>query len=62
MAKVRIQARSADSDVGQETLPSHTPHHTNKTRHAGALEILARVLRREGIVGWYQVSYSFFFF
>ncbi|KAF5372772.1 hypothetical protein D9615_010126 [Tricholomella constricta] len=52
MAKVRIQARSADSESGQDVLP-RTPHHTN-TRHIGALQILARVLKKEGFVGWYQ--------
>jgi len=52
MAKVRIQARSADSDDGQDGLP-HTLHHVN-TKHAGAVRILARVLKREGFVGWYQ--------
>jgi len=52
MAKVRIQARSADSEDGQEVLP-HTPHHAN-TKHTGAMQILARVLKKEGFVGWYQ--------
>ncbi|KAF8071806.1 mitochondrial carrier domain-containing protein [Lyophyllum atratum] len=52
MAKVRIQARSADSEDGQQSLP-HTPHHAN-TRHVGAIQILGRVLKKEGFVGWYQ--------
>ncbi|KAG5647018.1 hypothetical protein DXG03_001743 [Asterophora parasitica] len=52
MAKVRIQARSADSDDGQNVLPG-TPHHKT-TKHVGALQILARVLKKEGFTGWYQ--------
>jgi len=59
MAKVRIQARSADAETAEEErheLPHpHHPHHTDKSiRHAGALEILARVWKREGFRGWYQ--------
>ncbi|KAG6865793.1 hypothetical protein C0991_011785 [Blastosporella zonata] len=54
MAKVRIQARSADADDGQEASPL-CPHHTDPhSRHVGALQILARVLKKEGIIGWYQ--------
>ncbi|KAG6828624.1 hypothetical protein H0H92_007269 [Tricholoma furcatifolium] len=52
MAKVRIQARSADVEDGQNGLPGQ-PHHSN-TKHAGAIQILARVLKKEGFVGWYQ--------
>ncbi|KAH6913229.1 adenine nucleotide transporter [Coprinopsis sp. MPI-PUGE-AT-0042] len=57
MAKVRIQARSADAEDALEhhsELPKpHTFHH-DKRRHVGALDILARVWRKEGFVGWYQ--------
>lgn len=57
MAKVRIQARSADTEDAIEhhtALPKpHTFHH-HKGRHVGALEILARVWRKEGFYGWYQ--------
>ncbi|KAG6821320.1 hypothetical protein H0H93_000181 [Arthromyces matolae] len=52
MAKVRIQARSADADDGQDVNPL-TPHHAHG-KHPGALQILARVLQKEGFVGWYQ--------
>ncbi|THG98736.1 hypothetical protein EW026_g3502 [Hermanssonia centrifuga] len=57
MAKVRIQARSADVD---DAIAHHSskpqPHHFHhdKTRHIGALDILARVWRKEGPLGWYQ--------
>ncbi|KIY51796.1 mitochondrial carrier [Fistulina hepatica ATCC 64428] len=51
MAKVRIQARSADSHV--EIPHPHTYHHTH-SRHVGALDILLRVWRRQGVLGWYQ--------
>lgn len=55
MAKVRIQARSADAEENHELLPPHSYHHA-KSKHTGALEILARVWKRDGFVGWYQVS------
>ncbi|KAF5341807.1 hypothetical protein D9611_001658 [Ephemerocybe angulata] len=57
MAKVRIQARSADAEDAVEThhsLPKpHTFHHKD-SRHVGALDILARVWKKEGFTGWYQ--------
>ena len=57
MAKVRIQARSADSEDSaniQSQIQSHSYHH-QRSKHIGALAILARVWKREGFVGWYQV-------
>lgn len=60
MAKVRIQARSADIEEANEEHqpppPAHKPHHAahGVVHHPGALEILARVWRKEGFVGWYQ--------
>ncbi|KAK7682636.1 hypothetical protein QCA50_014436 [Cerrena zonata] len=57
MAKVRIQARSADEeDAVEEHHPKPKPHgyHHDKYKHVGALDILARVWRKEGPVGWYQ--------
>ncbi|KAF8968055.1 mitochondrial carrier domain-containing protein [Flammula alnicola] len=57
MAKVRIQARSADAEEAiehHESLPHpHEPHHKHG-KHVGALDILARVWKREGFTGWYQ--------
>ena len=50
MAKVRIQARSADSEDSSNS--QSEPHQHKKP---GALDILARVWKREGFVGWYQV-------
>lgn len=52
-AKVRIQARSADQDVDISELANGTTksHH----RHDGALDILGKVWRDKGVVGWYQV-------
>ena len=57
MAKVRIQARSADVDDeyedgnGQLGDKPHRP----KGRQAGAVDVLARVWQRKGVVGLYQV-------
>jgi len=58
MAKVRIQARSADAieaiEHGETPPPHHQPHHPGNTRHVGAIQILTRVLQKEGFTGWYQ--------
>jgi hypothetical protein len=57
MAKVRIQARSADAEEAieqnEESPHSHERHHKHG-KHVGALDILARVWKREGFTGWYQ--------
>ncbi|PCH42079.1 mitochondrial carrier [Wolfiporia cocos MD-104 SS10] len=57
MAKVRIQARSADTEEAvaehQPAPPKHAYHHAH-SKHVGALGILARVWRQEGFLGWYQ--------
>lgn len=59
MAKVRIQARTADSEEAEEehqpAPPKHTFHHAH-SKHVGALDILAKVYRHQGFLGWYQVS------
>ncbi|KAH9945076.1 adenine nucleotide transporter [Epithele typhae] len=57
MAKVRIQARTADiedAEVAHEPLPKHNAPHHKKHAHVGALTVLARVYRKKGLVGWYQ--------
>ncbi|KAJ7170807.1 mitochondrial carrier domain-containing protein [Mycena crocata] len=60
MAKVRIQTRSADEEearIEHVELPvAHQPHHghSHKLKHPGALDILAQVFQREGMVGWYR--------
>lgn len=58
MAKVRIQARSVDAEEAKEhheKLPEPHKYHHAHSKHVGALDILARVWKREGFVGWYQV-------
>ncbi|KAG1750078.1 mitochondrial carrier [Suillus lakei] len=57
MAKVRIQARSADVDASEsEGLPGggRNGNTKPKAKQADALGLLLRVLRKEGFVGWYQ--------
>ncbi|KAF5339286.1 hypothetical protein D9758_013334 [Tetrapyrgos nigripes] len=57
MAKVRIQARSADAEDAQESsidAPKAHQYHHNHSQHPGAIDILRRVLQKEGLVGWYQ--------
>jgi adenine nucleotide transporter 17 len=57
MAKVRIQTRKKDVEESEDgTLPE--PSNTTSRRYRqneGAVDILARVLRTEGFVGWYKV-------
>jgi len=53
-AKVRIQARSADADETDPSLPQPVGYHHDKTKHAGAIDILTKVLKRDGVTGWYQ--------
>ncbi|KAF9524865.1 adenine nucleotide transporter [Crepidotus variabilis] len=57
MAKVRIQARTADSEDALEhhEKPPHAhEYHHQHSKHIGALDILGRVYKREGFTGWYQ--------
>ncbi|TFK93704.1 adenine nucleotide transporter [Polyporus arcularius HHB13444] len=57
MAKVRIQARSADAEEAEaehHPLPHHNKPHHRTGHHVGALTVLARVWRRNGFLGWYQ--------
>jgi hypothetical protein len=56
MAKVRIQTRKKDTDEGEEdTLPLPANEGAGRRQNEGAVEILARVLRTEGFLGWYKV-------
>jgi solute carrier family 25 (peroxisomal adenine nucleotide transporter), member 17 len=54
MAKVRIQARTADAEGGVLSSPAGYNHKTAK--HPGAVDILKRVWQQQGPLGWYQVS------
>ncbi|KAK0236073.1 mitochondrial carrier domain-containing protein [Armillaria nabsnona] len=57
MAKVRIQARSADTEeatVKHLEVPHSHEYHHKQYKHPGALDILLRVWRTEGFSGWYQ--------
>ena len=58
MAKVRIQARSVDYEDSADTHSQPKPHsyHHQRSKHIGAFAILTRVWKREGFVGWYQVT------
>ena len=58
MAKVKIQARSADTEDAIEhhdAPPKPHAFHHEHSKHVGAVEILARVWRKRGFLGWYQV-------
>ncbi|THU84187.1 mitochondrial carrier [Dendrothele bispora CBS 962.96] len=59
MAKVRIQARSADAEDAVEhhaDAPKAHQYHHDHSRHPGAVDILKRVWKKEGFVGWYQLG------
>jgi len=57
MAKVRIQARSADAEeatIEHQPPPQRHAYHHAHSKHVGALDILAKVWRQQGFLGWYQ--------
>ncbi|KAI6042917.1 mitochondrial carrier [Pisolithus marmoratus] len=67
MAKVRIQARTSGSDTDEpagrddriEDVEKHLggslqKHPRGRAKQSGALALLIRVLKTEGLVGWYQ--------
>jgi len=62
MAKVRIQTRGSDARMAKEeglpAPPHHAHHHSASSKHPSALDLLRVVYKREGFVGWYQVSLS----
>lgn len=51
---MRIQARSTDEDESGVIEPASAGA-KSQHKHVGAIDILAKVLRTKGIVGWYQV-------
>lgn len=59
MAKVRIQTRQKGAEEEEEengTLPAPAANGSaRRPRDEGAVDILARVLRTEGFLGWYKV-------
>jgi len=59
MAKVRIQTRRKDADEGENgALPQPATGNARRPQNEGAADILARVLRTEGFLGWYKVCSS----
>ena len=55
MAKVRIQAGTHESD-GEDELPEPASSLKKKAKQNSAVALLTRVLKEQGITGWYQVS------
>ena len=56
MAKVRIQTRKKGVEESEDgTLPGPANTGRRRRQNEGAVEILARVLRTEGFLGWYKV-------
>lgn len=59
MAKVRVQARGAETEVDtadaaeKGKVSSSTAKRTPK--YAGAVDVLRKVLKEKGVRGWYQV-------
>jgi len=55
MAKVRIQTRKKDADEGENGVPPQPVNGSvRRPQNEGAVDILARVLRTEGFLGWYK--------
>ena len=56
MAKVRIQTRKERAGENEDgTLPEPVNTGKRHRKNEGAVDILARVLRKEGFLGWYKV-------
>jgi hypothetical protein len=56
MAKVRIQTRKKGAEENDDgALPEPANTGRRRQQHEGAVDILARVLRTEGFMGWYKV-------
>lgn len=58
MAKVRVQA-SGGSTAKQDAIDAAEKGEVpvkREPKYKGALDVLTRVLKEEGFVGWYQVS------
>ena len=56
MAKVRIQTRKKGAEESDDgTLPEPANTGRRHRQSEGAVDILARVLRTEGFMGWYKV-------
>ncbi|KAF8557108.1 mitochondrial carrier [Imleria badia] len=54
MAKVRIQARTAERATDEEDGLPQSSRPPAKAKPTGAVALLMRVLKTEGVVGWYQ--------
>jgi len=55
MAKVRIQTRKKGGEENEDgTLPEPVNTGKRHRKNEGAVDILARVLRKEGFLGWYK--------
>jgi solute carrier family 25 (peroxisomal adenine nucleotide transporter), member 17 len=61
MAKVRIQTRKKGreeaAEKGDDTLPRPAHASALDPKDEGAIDILARVLKTEGFLGWYKVGF-----
>lgn len=56
MAKVRIQTRKKGGEENEDgALPEPVNAGNRHRKNEGAVDILARVLRKEGFLGWYKV-------
>ena len=54
MAKVRIQAGTDENE--DDKLPEPVASSQKKDTRNSAVALLARVLKEQGIIGWYRVS------
>lgn len=58
MTKIKIQARSADTEEAEEEgkeKPEPNESHHKHMKHATSLQVLHRIYVENGFVGWYQV-------
>ena len=60
MAKVRVQASGgSEQEDEQNAAEKGLAPGKREPKYKGALDVLTKVLKREGFLGWYQVRASF---
>lgn len=55
MAKVRVQARGARESEETDAAEKGEPLAKKGPKHSGSLDILRKVLKEDGFIGWYRV-------
>jgi len=54
MAKVRVQARGANESDETDSLEKGKPRTKKAPKYSGSLDVLRKVLKQDGFIGWYR--------